>query len=242
MATTTHVGNGTDHDPISPMIQKLVAAAGIGFALLLIATIAVSGGDTPDFDAPVSEWTGWAQDNGDNQRLSLLLFALATYEFVLFLASLRTRVGRAEEAARGFTRGGYAVLVGGTIGITGLLLGIGIAAAAAAHPDTSPEIIRAINDAAGVGFVVAAPGFAVMLISTFLVAKPIRALPAWLCWLALVTGIFFLLQLLTLLSDEYDNAFGMFYPLGFLGLVIFAIGASVEFLRGVGARAAAGVH
>lgn len=239
MATTTPVGNGMDRDPISPVIQKLVAAAGIVFAVLLVASIAAGGGETPDFDAPVSEWTGYAQDSGNDQRLGLLLFAFAAYEFVLFLASLRSRLGRAEDAARGFTRGGYAVLVGGTIGILGLLIGLGVSTAATAHPDTSPDVIRAINDVSGAGFVLAAPGFAAMFITTFLIAKPTRALPSWLCWLALVTGICFLLQLLVLLSDEFDNAFGIFYPLGFLGLAIFAIGASVEFLRGVGARAAA---
>jgi len=218
-------------DPISPTVQKLVALSGITFAILMIVSIAVSGDSAPDFNDPVGDWSTWAQDESDNVRFGALVFALATYEFILFLAALRSTLGRAEQAARGFTRGSFGILIGGTIGVLGILIGLATSAAASAHPDASPDVIRAINDVGSAGFIVAAPGFAAMLITTFIIAKPTRALPSWLSWVALLTGIFFLLQLLTLLSDEYDNAFGIFYPLAFLGLVIFTIGASVVFFR-----------
>lgn len=226
----------TDHaDPVSTTVQKLVALSGIAFALLMILSIILAGDSSPSFDDPVSDWSTWAEDNQDNVRLGSLAFAFATYAFILFLAVLRSTLGQAEHAARGFTRGSYAILIGGTIGITGMLLSLATAAAAAAHPDAPPEIIRAVSEAGTGGFVAAAPGFAAMFITTFILARPTRALPTWLTWLALVTGICFLLQLFTILSDEYDNAFGMFYPLAFLGLAIFAIGASVVFFKRVSA-------
>ena len=202
-----------DHaDPVPSAVQKLVALSGIGFAVLMVVSIILAGDSSPSFDDPVGDWSTWAEDNKDNVRLGSLAFAFATYEFILFLAVLRSTLGHAEHAARGFTRGSYAILVGGTIGVTGMLLALATAAVAAAHPDAPPEIIRAVSEAGSGGFLVAAPGFAAMFITTFILAKPTRALPAWLTWLALVTGICFLLQLLTILSDEYDNAFGMFYP------------------------------
>lgn len=103
-----------------------------------------SGDSSPSFDDPVGDWSTWAEDNQDNVRLGSLAFAFATYAFILFLAVLHSTIGHAEQAARGFTRGSYAILIGGTIGIFGMLLALATAAAAAAHPDAPPEIIRAL--------------------------------------------------------------------------------------------------
>ena len=221
------------HDTFSTGLQKATAAAGIGFAILMVVSIALGGGTAPSYGDPVGEWTNFAEDNQDGARLSALVFAFATYLFLLFLGWLRSELGRAEQGARGFTRGSYIALAGGTIGVLGLLIGLVLNAVALSHPDAPPEIIRALAESAGAGFVAAAPGFAAMFVSVFLVSRPTGALPSWLNWVALATGIFFLLQLLTLLSEDVDNAFGIFYPLAFLGTVVFAIGASLTFLKRV---------
>jgi hypothetical protein len=220
-------------DPFSPALQRFTALAGIPFALLMIASIALSGDDTPAFDDPLEQWSTWAADNGDGTRYAALTFALATYCFVLFLGNLRSLLGRAEEAARGFTRASYFVIIGGTIGITGILLGLMVTALSAFRPDAPPEVVRAINDVGTGGFGIASPGFAVMLITVFLVNQAVRVLPSWLGAVALVTGVLFLLQLLTLLSEEGDNAFGFAYPLAFLGLVVFTIGTSLRMAKRV---------
>jgi Ca2+/Na+ antiporter len=230
MATTTAAPDRSQQS-FSPGVQRATAAAGIGFAVLMVVSILLGGDTAPEYADPASDYSGYAEENQDNARLAALVFAFATYLFLLFLGWLRSELGRAEQGARGFTRGSYILLAGGTIGVLGLLLGLVINAVALNHPDAPPEIIRAIADTAGVGFVAAAPGFAAMFVATFLVSRATGALPGWLTWLALATGIFFLLQLLTLLSEEGDNAFGIFYPLAFLGLVVFAIGASLTFLK-----------
>lgn len=36
---------------------------GIAFAVLFVIGFLVSGGDTPDYNAPNGEWTKWAGDN-----------------------------------------------------------------------------------------------------------------------------------------------------------------------------------
>ena len=228
---TTPAAPDRSHGSFSPGLQKATAAAGIGFAILMIVSIVLGGGSAPSYGDPVGEWNDFAEDSQDSARLSALVFAFATYLFLIFLGWLRSELGRAEQAARGFTRGSYIPLAGGIIGVMSLLIGLVLNAVALSHPDAPPEIIRAIAEAAGAGFVTAAPGFAAMFVSVFLVSRATRALPSWLDWVALATGIFYLLQLLTLLSEDVDNAFGIFYPLAFLGTVVFAIGASLTFLK-----------
>jgi hypothetical protein len=218
-------------DPVSPMVQRLVAASGIVFAILLVVSISLTGEGTPDDGAPLAEWTEYARDNEDNLRIAALLFGLAAYSFLLFLGYLRSVMGDAERAARGFTRGGYIVLAAGTAGIVGMAVGIGANAAAMSHPDTPPEILRAISDIGGGGFLAAAAGFGACLVTVGLLNAGLRALPAWLGWVALGAGISFVLQLGVLLDSEQDNVFGIFYPIGFLLLVVFCVGASVTFLR-----------
>jgi hypothetical protein len=219
------------NDPVPGWVPPLVTAAGLGFALLLLLTIILAGAATPDRDAPVQEWSQFASDNETGLRVGALLFALAIYQWVLFLGVLRGQVGDAEQALRGYQRASYMVLAGGMIGIIGLGLGVFIAAASVSFPDASPEVIRAINETAGAGFVLMAAGFAPMFVTLGLTVRRLRVLPAWLSGVALLTGIAFLAQLGTLLSEGRDNLFRVFYPVGFAGLLLFTIGATAVFLR-----------
>ena len=218
-------------DPVPTLVQRLVAASGITFAVLLIATIIVTGEETPDDGAALAEWTEFARDNEDGLRIGALIFALATYQFLLFIGYLRSVLGAAEHAVRGFTRGSYMVLAAGTAGIAGMAMGIFISAAGT-DPDYPPEILRALNELGGAGFGLAAGAFGACFVTVGLVNGAVRALPAWLGYVALGCGISFVLQLGILLSEDEDNFFGIFFPIGFLLLVIFCAGASVTFLRG----------
>ncbi len=119
----------TRPDPVAPLVQRLVASSGIIFAVLLVITILLTGGTTPDEGDPVAEWTEYARENEDNLRVGALIFGLAAYNFLLFLGFVRDAVGRAELTARGFTRAGYIVLAAGTAGIAGMAIAIGMSAA-----------------------------------------------------------------------------------------------------------------
>jgi len=220
-------------DPVPRPLQQLVAVSGILFVIGVIATIALGGDQVPERDAALTEWTSYAQDNEESLRLSGIAMAFAVYWFFWFLGMLRSEIGRAETAARGFTRGGYVTLAGGIVAITGMALGVFLSAAAVSFQDSPPEIIRALTQIAGAPFGLAMIGFATMLLSVALLNPRIHALPGWLGWVALIAGTMFLLTFGTLLSEEYDNAFGAFFPLSFLGLAVFAVGASVVFLRRV---------
>jgi hypothetical protein len=218
-------------DPVPDLIQRLVAASGIAFAILFVLAVLLSGGDAPETDAPVGEWSQWARDNEPNARISALLMGLGVYTFVLFLGALRHAIAEAERRTRGFARGADIVLIGGALGVAGLAIGIFINTGSVLEPDTPPETIRALSHIAGAGFGLAAPALAAMLVTVGLLNPSIRALPAWLGWVALAGGVASILQLGILLSENLDNVFGIFYPIGFLLLVIFSVGASVALLR-----------
>ena len=77
-------------DSFSRGLQRATAAAGIGFAILMVVSIVLGGGTAPSYGDPVGEWTNFAEDNQDSARLSALVFAFATYLFLLFLGWLRS--------------------------------------------------------------------------------------------------------------------------------------------------------
>jgi hypothetical protein len=92
-------------------------------------------------------------------------------------------------------------------------------------------VLRTVNDIGGGAWLIASAGLGACLVTVGLLNAALRALPAWLGWVALAAGIAFVLQLGVLLSEDQDNLFGIFYPIGFLLLIVFTIGASVTFLR-----------
>lgn len=236
-ASTSPAGS----DPVAPLVQRLVAASGITFAVLFAISLLIGPGDTPDEGASLQEWAQFARDNESNARMGLLVLALAAYSFFLFLGYLRAQIGAAERAARGFTRGGFIVLAAGTAGISGLLLGLALGAVAITDPErTAPEIMRATYDLSGAGFVLASAGFGACFVTVGLINAAARALPSWLGWVALACGVCWILQLGILLSDDEANLFWIFYPIAFLLLIVFCVGASVTFLKELGRRTAGG--
>jgi hypothetical protein len=221
-------------DPVSAGLRRMGAASGAAFAILLLLTILLSGGDTPDWDAPAEQWAGYARDNEADARLAGITMGLGAYAFIFFLGFLRSELGRRETLARGFTRLSFIAFAGGIVGIAGLAAGIFLNAAALAHSqDADPQLVRGLNQLSIAGFGVASAGLAPFGVATGILGLTARVLPAWLGAVALATGVCFLLTFGTFLSERYDNAFGAFYPLGFLGLVVFSVGAGAEMLRGV---------
>src|SRR5688572_22319605 len=82
-------------DPFSPGMQRLAATAGLGFVLLVILSIVLGGGDSPDYDESAAEWVSFAADNEDEVQLSSALMGLASFELLWFAGYLRSHLGRA---------------------------------------------------------------------------------------------------------------------------------------------------
>lgn len=229
MTASVEAHDHTRADPFSPGLQKLAASSGILFALALVLTIAFGSATTPDETDPVGDWTGYAADNESKLAVSALIMIVGAYWLLWFGAFLRSALGTAEEAARGYVRISFVVLVGAALGAAGLVLGTAIAALAVSVDDTPPEIMRSLSNVSGAGFALSSVGFAAMLFATTLANARLAVLPKWLGIVALIGGAAFLLQNLVLLDE--DSFAGIFYPLSFLTLVVFCIGASVAFLR-----------
>lgn len=221
-------------DPFPVGLQKYAAASGIIFAVALLVTIILSGATTPEQSAPASEWTKFAEDNEGKSRLAALVFIFAAYNMLWFGGYLRSVLALAESSVRGFARISNVALIGAAVGAAGMAFGIGLGAIALQFEDANPEIIRGTHSLSGAGFYVASFGFAAMLFAAGIVNEKTSVFPKWLSYVAFLGGAAFLLQNLTLLSEEYDNFAGIFYPLSFLALFVFCIGASVTFIRTVG--------
>lgn len=223
-------------DPFSPTLQRVAAASGIGFVLLLILSIAFQGGETPEYADAAAEYVSYAEENQDDIQLSSVLVCLAAFELLWFAGYLRAQLGRAEEAARGFTRLSHIVFAGGIAGAVGIILSSTLTVAAVSQPEgTSAEIVRSLYNLSYYPFMVASVGFAAMLYTSGFIIMRLGAVPKWLGVVGVIGGLAYLLTLFTQLKPEDDGgAFGVFYPISFLALLIFVVGSSVTFVRDVG--------
>jgi Domain of unknown function (DUF4386) len=223
-------------DPFSPTLQRVAAASGLFFVLLLILSIVFQGGEAPDYDAPAAEFVEYASDNRDDIQLSSVILCLATFEFLWFVGYLRGQLGRAEEAARGFTRLSHIVFAGGVVGAVGFVMSSVMTAAAVSQPEgTSPDVVRSLYLLSYYPFLVASVGLATMLYTAAFLSLRLGPLPKWLGVVGIIGGLAYLLTVFSQLNPEDDGgAFGILYPIGFLALLIFVIGASVSFLREIG--------
>ena len=229
------------NDPFSPAMQRLLASSGLGFVLFLILAIVFQGGETPEYGDTVADFVEYAKDNQDGIQLWSVFMGLAGFQLLLYAGYLRSRLGQAEEAARGFTRLAHIVFAGAIVGAVGLVLSAVTTAAAVSLPETtSGDTVRALYLFSIWPFAVASVGFAAMMYTSFFLIQRLGALPRWLGVVGLIGGLAYLLTLFSHLKPEDDGgAFGMFYPVGFLALLVFVIGSSVVFVRDVGRPAAA---
>lgn len=229
-------GGTPSGDPFSPTLQRVAASTGLGFVLLLILSIVFQGGESPEYADAATDFVDYAQENQDDLQLSAVFISLAAFEFLWFVGYLRGQLGRAEDAARGFTRLSHIVFAGGVVAAVGFVLSGVMTAAAVSQPEgTSPDIVRSLYQLSYYPFLVGSVGLAAMLYTAAFLIMRLGVLPRWLGVVGLVGGLAYVLTLLSLLKPEDDGgAFGVFYPIGFLALLIFVIGASVAFLREIG--------
>ena len=229
-------GSSDREDVFSPLLQRIAAASGILFVALVILSIILSPEETPDWAAPAAEFSKFNADNDDSARLGGLLLLLSSLELLWFAGYLRGEHGRFEGEARGFTRLSHVVLAGGVVAAAGLALtAITGVVAASQMPDTPPEVVRSMHQLSYAMFALASVGLVVLTTASGLLILRTRVLPNWLGWVALVTALFQFLTLFIVLSpDDEDFIFGFAWFPGFIGLLIWALGASILFVRGVG--------
>jgi hypothetical protein len=225
-------------DALQPSWHRLLALSGVAFAVLFVIGWFASGGNTPDYQAADSDWTQWADDNQWNSRIGAFAMLLATFVFLYFVGTIQTVLGTAETTVRGAAQLARVAFAGGLIGIAGLTTAIvTIASATSEGADVDPVVTRAVATALAGPFLLAAMGFAALLLAAGLLTLRTGVFARWVGIVAVVGAISFLITPLTVIAGlGEDSAFGFgFFP-GVLALVIWSTATSIARYRAVATR------
>jgi hypothetical protein len=219
--------------------QRLLALSGVAFAVLFVVGWFASGGDAPDYAAADQAWVDWAEDNQWRSRVGAFAMLLAGFVFLHFAGTIRTVLGSAETADRDSAQLARVAFAGALTGIAGMSIAIVmIAAATSEGADADPVVSRAVTTASAGPFLVAATGFAALLMAAGLLTLRTGVFARWTGYVALVGALSFLITFLTLIAGTgEDSVFGFgFFP-GVLALVIWSIATSIARYRAVATRA-----
>jgi hypothetical protein len=213
--------------------QRLLALSGVVFAVLFLVGWFASGGDTPDYGAADEDWTNWADDNQWRSRIGAFSMLLAGFVFLHFAATIRSAFGTTETADRASPYLARVAFAGGITGMAGMTMAIVmIAGATTEGADSDPVVSRAVTTASGGPFLLAAMGFAALLLAAGLLTLRTGVFAQWTGIVALIGAASFLVTFAVLLQGTGENSvFGYgFFP-GVVALVIWSIATSVAQYR-----------
>ena len=213
--------------------QRLLALSGVAFALLFLVGWFASGGDAPDYGAPDQDWANWAENNQWRSRIGAFMMLLAGFVFLHFAGTIRSVLGRAETTDRDAAQLAHVAFAGALTGMTGMCIAIVmITSATSEGADADPLVSRAVATASAGPFLVAAMGFAALLMPAGLLTLRTGVFARWTGFVALVGAVSFLFAFLTLIAGlSKDSVFGFgFFP-GVLALVIWSIATSIAQYR-----------
>jgi hypothetical protein len=208
--------------------ERAAAATGVVFVLLTAIGLFVVVPKAPAFNSSAAGIQQYYVQHRHDLQVGLLMASFGLFFFVWFLGSLVSHLRGAEGRKGRLT----AIVFGsGVVLLSDVIVTYAVFAAAAFRPaQTSPELIRALND---LGFLLAVP---VALVVTAFFAAIARlslktgALPAWLSWLAVIAAIGSGLALGGFFRDSGafsagDGALGIYVP--FMSLLLWILLASI---------------
>ena len=225
-----------NHAGVPPVVQRIAAASGLVFVLLVVLSIIVNPESTPDTDAAAGEFLDYAIAEKDNIELSALFGSLGAVALLWFVGTVTAALHRAETLVQGFARLSWVTLAGGVIAVALILVNSALLLTISATPeDTDPAVARAWIVASQICFVMAAVGFVAMFSSAGTLILRCGGLPRWLGWHGLLTGFLWTLALFAVLAPE-DNggAFEVYWPLALIGFIVWVVAASIALFRDVG--------
>ena len=217
--------------------QRLLALSGVAFAVLFLIGWFASGGDAPDYGASDQDWTTWADDNQWKSRIGAFAMLLAGFAFLHFAATIRAALGDAEARAGGSVQLARVAFAGAITGIAGMVMAIVIISSATTEgADANPVVTRAIASSSAGPFLLAAMGFAALLLTAGLLTLRSGVFARWTGVVVLIGAAGFLVAFAAVLSGlGEDSLFGFgFFP-GVLALVVWSIATSVARYRALGA-------
>lgn len=232
---------GREDGLFSPAMQRLGAASGLAFVVIVLVQVLATSADMPDYTAPASEFVSYADENAGKLQWGAVLICLAGIALLWFVGYLRSALARAETAARGFSRLAEISFAGGIVAVAALLTTVIVGAASANLPEgTEPSVVRAMSILGLWTFLPAAAGFAVWLGAAGILSLRARVLPVWLGWLAMLSALAYTVTLFVALNPEDDEGVaGVGFPVGFFTLLLFVLATSIVLIRRIGRPASA---
>ncbi len=221
--------------------KRCGAATGIVFVLLIVIGLFVVIPTAPAFDSSPARIQQFYVQHRSDLQVGLFIASFGFFFFVWFLGSLVGHL-RAAEGREG--RLSAIVFGSGLIVIAGFIIALAVFAVAALRPgQTSPELVRALND---FGFMLAVP---VALVTTAFFAAIAKlsfdthALPGWLGGLAVLAAICGGLAAGGVFSDSGafnagSGALGFYVPL--ISFLLWILLASIVLTAPAGVKTPAG--
>ena len=166
--------------------KQLLPLSGVVAVLLIVAAFAI-GGETPEFDEPVSEVVSFYQDNDSDLMVASGLLGIGSFFFLLFSVTLTDRLRRARPdhwVAPTLSLGGGILFAAGATIFSGLEF-----AAAETVDDIDPASIQAIHALSSGMFFTLAIGVAAFSLGAGVATLKGAPLPRWLAWVAIVIGV-----------------------------------------------------
>ena len=217
------------NDRSDSTLDRLGAACGVLAVVFLVALFIVM----PALPSPkhgIDEIAHSARVNRDGLLLGAYVGALFTAAVLVFGACVSARLRRAEGAAGGWWLVSLAGTAALAVGIVGNALTITFVRAVGHGVDGDVLWIGYGADH-WLGVLIAVP-LAVFLLGAGLGARSTGIFPRWLTWLALGVAAVLTLGGASVVGDEVDGGpLGMLLVLGYLGLFVWIVGASVTMWR-----------
>jgi hypothetical protein len=215
------------------LLDRVGAAAGATFVALFIGIIMFA----PHLPAPqhsIDQVARSARDDSTGILFATYLAALLTGAMLIFGAAIAARLRRAEGGGGGWW---LIALTGAGATAVGLFTqAIIVTLVRAVGHGVSGDVLWLSYPPGPDGVDIAIP-LAVFLFGAGMGAKAAGALPRWLAWLAVVNAAAFVVGAAGVTGDEVDGGIlGMVLLVGYLGLLVWVIGASLSMWRAAGSR------
>jgi len=132
---------------------------------------------------------------------------LAAFIFLHFIAAIRSVLGSAESPVRGSAQLARVAYAGALTGIVAMTMAfVTLAAASSEGADANPVVSRAVTTASAGPFLVAAMGFAAVLMAAGVLTLRSGVFARWTGIVALVGAVSFLITFLTVIDGTGDGS------------------------------------
>jgi hypothetical protein len=206
--------------------ERYGALGGILFVVLVIASIAVTGGNAKASDSP-GKILQYFHDHQDGLRVGAFISVIASVPIIWWAGSLWAYLARRGDRSH---RLGLIAVLGLLIGGVGNLTQTGVNAAVALElgrvSGVEAKFFFVMSQTLGAGGLV---GLAVLVFAASIAGIRYDAFPRWIAWLGIVDGIVFVIAAATIATT--NDAIGAAAFAGFILWSIWLIATSVTMYR-----------